>query len=468
MDWPETLTINAWTGPAGQPSGSVSKEARKWAVRLQAEKVPKALPLAADEPADPREWQNEEVGWGLVLPENEQIPEAERAVAADAPAPIQELLASRPGSPVFRCRPELHYRSLRRYYADRPFQDIEVSGGVRGRGVGRLPWYLLLCGSPEVLPWRLQYVLNSAAYVGRLDLDETGLDNYVRALLGGWKDAASRPDRPVVWTVDHGHPDITWLMRQAIAEPLAAKLRADAQIGEEHVRCLAGPEATTGALVDTLTGARPAFVVTTSHGMTGPLDDPATMGRQLGFLVDDGHDLLGPEDLLEKWQPDGAIWYAHACCSAGSDKTTSYEGLVEEGTSVDLTLKAVAGLGSKQAPLPRALLGAERPLRAFIGHVEPTFDWTLRADTGQLLTATLRQALYNRMYRKTPEPVGLAFQGWYRHVGELLSQWKQAFDAINDGDTSARAAALRAQLTALDRQSLVILGDPTVALPPLG
>lgn len=72
------------------------------------------------------------------------------------------------------------------------------------------------------------------------------------------------------------------------------------------------------------------------------------------------------------------------------------------------------------------------------------------------------------MYRRTPEPVGLAFQGWYRHAGELLSQWKQAFDAINDGDTSARAAALRAQLTALDRQSLVILGDPTVVLPPLG
>jgi hypothetical protein len=202
--------------------------------------------------------------------------------------------------------------------------------------------------------------------------------------------------------------------------------------------------------------------------MTGPVNDLVLMGQQIGLLVDAEHDLIGPDALLEAWQPDGAVWYAHACCSAGSDDETSYEGLVEKDSSVERTLKAVAALGAGMAPLPRQLLGAERPLRAFIGHVEPTFDWTLRQpETGQVLTATLQEALYDSMFRKQPEPVGLAFEPWYRHVGELAVQWSQALREVAKAVPEASLAALRTQLAALDRQSLVILGDPTVAVPPL-
>jgi len=459
-DWPDQLAINAWTGE-DQPASDVSDQARKWAIQRQVE-VPQLL---APPPAvDQRDWRHAEVGWGLVLPEDEQVPAADRAVGADAPAAIRKLLADRAGAPVFRYRPDLHNRFLRRYYTDRPAQDIALSGSPRGTGPGRLPRYLLLCGSPEVLPWDLQYVLNTAAFVGRLDLDEEGLEHYVGALIAGWKDASCRPAQPVVWTVDHGPSDITFLMRRAIAEPVAADLKNDSQIGD-GLRRLAGADATAGALIDTLAARQPALVVSTSHGMTGPLADPALMAAQLGFLVDGGHAALGPDELLKEWQPDGAIWYAHACCSAGSDRRTRYKGLVAAGSSVEKVLEAVAGLGARVAPLPRRLLGAEKPLRAFVGHVEPTFDWTLRAETGQTLTTTIQQALYNRLY--SAEPVGMAFQDVYRHVGELLAQWSQAFDEVNQGIPDARAAALRSQLTALDRQSMVILGDPTACLPPL-
>lgn len=466
MDLPETLTINAWTGEE-QPASKV--ETGPWK-RVRADQM--GQPLAAPEPVDRRDWRHEKVGWGLVLPENEAISKTDRAAAADAPAPIRKLLDARPGSPVFRYRPDLHNASLRRYFPDGSEQDVALSGSLRGTGKGRLPWYLLLCGSPEALPWSLQYILNGAAYVGRLDLDETGLTRYVDALLNDWNGAACRPDRPVVWSVDHGGGDITSLMRRAIAEPVAKELRGDEQIGEANVRCLLAAEATATALRQALADARPALVVTTSHGMTGPLDDAEAMGRQLGFLVDDEHALLRPDELLQAWQPDGAIWYAHACCSAGSDARTRYQGLVEAGSSVERTLLAVAGLGARVAPLPKALMGAEKPLRAFVGHVEPTFDWTLRAATGQTLTGTIRQALYERMHREKPEPVGMAFEGAYKHAGELLAQWHELQPALLDSDKTrrdeARAAALRAQLTAADRQSMVILGDPTVALPPLG
>lgn len=465
MNWPTTLTINAWTGTQGLPSSNLGAHASNWAVQPRMREVPRLL--AAAEPVDLRDWQDERVGWGLVLPENETVSERDRALALDAPEPIVNLVAARNQAPVFRYRTDLNHRFLRRYYVDRPPRDLAISGSPRGMEEKSLPRYLLLYASPQQIPWSLQYVLNCAAFVGRLDLEGEALGRYIAALLTDWAGSNCRPERPLVWTVDHGQPDITWLMRRAIAAPIAEKLGSDTQIGTE-LRLLAGVDATSQKLTQALTQRQPAMVITTSHGMTGPLANPSLMAQQLGWLVDHNFTQLDPTTLLGSWQPDGAIWYAHACCSAGCDDQTSYQGLVEAGSSVEQTLTAVAALGARVAPLPRQLLGAEKPLRAFIGQVEPTFDWTLRQpETGQVLTASLQNALYQRMYRKRPEPVGLAFEECYRHVGELFAQWNQALRLIAQGNADASLAALRTQLTALDRQSMVILGDPTACLPAL-
>jgi hypothetical protein len=432
-------------------------------------KVPQLL--VAGEPADLRDWRDETVGWGLILPENESISPAERAAGVDAPKPIRDLLASRPGSPVFRYRPHLGSNYLRRYYDNGRCQDTTPSESRRGVGRGNLPRYLLIYGSPKEIPWDLQYVLNVSCFVGRLDLDGQALENYVSALIDNWKDASCDPHKPVVWAVDHGQDDITWLMRHAIAEPVRKKLAADSDIGDS-VRHLAGTEATASALITSLAEASPALVITTSHGMTGPLDDALKMAADLGVPVDDLGDMLRPDELLTKWQPNGAIWYAHACCSAGSDGSTKFAGLVKPGSMIDSTLKAVAGLGAQIAPLPQALLGAKRPLRAFVGHVEPTFDWTIRhPDTGQVLTSDIQAALYNRMHRKQPEPVGMAFQDYFHAAGSLANQWLKETRNVRAPDPDARQAArevaLRLQLAALDRQSTVILGDPTATMPSL-
>ncbi len=126
----------------------------------------------------------------------------------------------------------------------------------------------------------------------------------------------------------------------------------------------------------------------------------------------------------------------------------------------------MGALGAATAPLPTRLLGAKKPLRAFIGHVEPTFDWTLVAgDTGQFLTPPLIDAVYPRLYRK--EPVGLAFDDYYRGVGVLYGKLEDARKAIDRGTAGARDLATYYRLTASDRESLVILGDPTVVIPPL-
>jgi hypothetical protein len=470
VGWPRSLSINAWTGAALAPS-PLGANAARWAFAGAAAVAPS--PVLPAEVVDPRNWRHPDVGWGLVLADNDALSEPDRARGADAPASIRKLLAARDNPPVLRYRPELGVRFLRRYYTNAGAQDIALAAAPRGTREGCLPRYLLIYGSPAAVPWEVQFYLNVPGHVGRLDLaEDEGLGRYVDALIGDWAGAGCQAHSPLLWSVDHGPGDITATMRELIGRPLMRKWREDEAIGE-RARFLDGRNATGAALAAALAEARPALVVTTSHGMTGPLGDASLMRAQLGMLVDDEHAVVRPELLLQQWAPDGAIWYAHACCSAGGDRKTRFAGLVEEGGSVDRVLKAVAALGEQVAQLPRKLLGAEKPLRAFVGHVEPTFDWTIsQPETGQPLTASIERALYVGMYQRDPETVAMAFADSLRHAGELFTQWNASVRAYaTAGDPAVRerekTAALRTQLAGLDRQSMVILGDPTVRIPPL-
>lgn len=466
MSWPTKLRINGWTGTAAA-AGPVAPEAGKWAVRRELSRVQSFL--KPPPPANPRDWRHPDVGWGLILAQNDAIPPVDLAVAADAPEPIQRLLAARPGAPVFRYRSETAITHLRRYLPSGAHDDVPISGSPIGVGEGALPRYLLIYGSPDHVPWSLQFQLNASAAVGRcvgrLSLTGDGLEHYVTALLDDWKGSGAKIDQPVVWAVDLGADDITSLMRTAIAEPVADRFTQDSDVGAKRL-FLDGAlgQATRGGLVDALADRRPTFVLTTSHGLTPTSGDDATRRQVLGAPVDQDGEALLAEKLLSAWEPDGAIWYSHACCSAGGEAQTRFKGLV--GGELEALLVSLAGLGATVARLPEALLGAPKPLRAFVGHVEPTFDWTLeQPDTGHLLTDSTVRALYDNLF--SGDPLGFAFRDCHAHVGELLAALDGAIDQLS-AQNDTRDRALACQLAARDRQSLVILGDPTVALPPLG
>lgn len=458
------VILDAFTG-ADVVRSSLGSEYAGWALgppRLYGEKT--LIPT----PPKPEEWRDPRVGWGVVLPERDGLDAAALARADDAPEPVRELVVARPGAKVLRYRPGGTYRDWTlRDYRDGS-EPLSATAGT-GTAAGELPMYLLLVGGPAEIPWHIQYALNPVRYVGRLDLDDDGLANYVTALLAGWPNAQLQYSAPVTWAVDLGGGDITTLMREAIAAPLVERFRADSDMTETVYISGERTPASGGALADALAKAHPALVVTTSHGMTGPLDDSSLMATQLGMLVDQSRELVPAARLLADWQPDGAIWFAQACCSAGADSPSAYTGLFPTDSLVAKVLDGVAKTGAVSAPLPQALLGASRPLRAFIGHVEPTFDWTIRFPPNrQRLTSSLRVALYDRLCSGLP--IGLALNGHYDPVGSLLfghTRAVEAFDSARPGQASVSAIdmALYSKVTAYDRLSTVILGDPTVAIP---
>jgi hypothetical protein len=464
--WPTTVTLNAHLG-AGKPASSsvVSNAALSWALKKKISKNFAPM-LAPPPPPNLADWASAQVGWGLVLPYRAGLSPEALASADDAPEPIRTLRAARGNAPVFRYRADsplsithvVTYRSGVEEF-------VSLSSAEPGLGSGQLPFYLLIYGSADVVPWEFQFILNATRAVGRLDLEGEALENYVAALMNGWKDASSNVRHALLWSSNNGEADITKLVRDSIAAGVYEDLKKDDDIDKAVFIDGFNGNATTAALIDALVDLRPGFILTTSHGQTGPLDDLQAMGRDLGLLVDQDYEVTQPEKFLSGWNPDGAIWYAHACCSAGSNATTIYDGLVPADSEVDSLLKGVARLGARTAPLPRALLGAKKPLRAFVGQVEPTFDWTLQQpETSSYLTAPVKTALYRNLFQ--PEPAGMALRPCYQKLGGLYAAYDEALRQFNN-NKDTKQILLFCQLAARDVQSMVILGDPTATLPPL-
>ena len=215
------LRIDAWCGEAAR--GPLGADSLGWGMRRD---VPEVSQTLAPTPVNLAGWRDPRVGWGVVLPDRDNVPVADKVKGLDAPEPIRELLARRPGSPVLRWRADIKDGRLRRYAEDGKAADLRLSG-ARGNGPNAVPRYLLIVASPAEIPWSVQYRLQAEAFVGRLDLEPAGLERYVEALLGEWGDATPRRNTPVIWAVDHGHPDITRLMRRSIADTLKAAFEHD-------------------------------------------------------------------------------------------------------------------------------------------------------------------------------------------------------------------------------------------------
>ncbi len=309
-----------------------------------------------------------ESGWGVVFPRG---PEGIDPALREALSPLIE-----------------HRRAQASAVRERRFRELELRPRegmdaflVRyGRGPGpvhpdRMPYYLLLVGDPEAVPFDVQTGLDIQHAVGRVCFDSIeDYARYARAVVDSENGAGKRD--PLVDLFAPCNPDdaATELSTKYLIAPLADRLEEN--LPDWRLRRTLGEGATRQALADIFggKGGKPALLFTASHGVGFPADHAEQRDRQGALLC---QDWPGPED----WRGRGPIPPEHSFAAADLSDRSDVAGLVAflfacygAGTPKLYAFAPKNGSVPRQiaprdfvARLPQRLL--ERGALAVIGHL---------------------------------------------------------------------------------------------------
>jgi hypothetical protein len=415
---------------------------------------PQALPMGVMPGVDPTDLSS--AGWGVVLPENaapgfkEGVKEAlsellchRKAVAAQL---YQELLYREGESKIeFLARHKLG-----------PAQPVDPE---------TLPYYLLLVGDPEQIPFSFQYQLGVQCAVGRLFFDSMDeYANYARSVVRAEKTTAPGPKKAALFGVTNPRDWITAVCVKHLVKPLRDRL-TDAQPGwqlETHL----GEAASKEQLYRLLGGAEtPALLFTAGHGMWFDEDNPIIFENQGGLVCSDwpgrsfkglDHHYFAARDVSDEAQLQGVICFHLACFSAGTPTLDSF-GYQEGRGPLKLANRPFV------ARLPQRLLGhGQGGALAVIGHIDTTWaESFLWDEIGQpaVYEAALRDIMAGL-------PVGMAMEHFSSRYAELATTLSELQISHRKSAKQPADDKLLVKLWTAhnDARGFVVLGDPAVRL----
>ncbi|MDX2000598.1 MAG: hypothetical protein SF066_22995 [Thermoanaerobaculia bacterium] len=359
----------------------------------------------------------------------------------------------------------------------RPGEDKIAFLRRHGMGLGaadphRVPYYVLLVGAPDLMPWEFQQDLALQYAVGRVAFDTAAeYARYAQTVVETEQEPAPRGREVAFFGVENPDDEATRLMTKYLVRALPgflANARGDAGW---RITTATGEVATKNRLARFLGGEEtPALLVTTSHGMGFCADHPYQREHQ-GALV--CHEWPGPraapgpipadayfaaEDLATRAAPRGLVAFHYACHGAGLPAFDLYP--ERSGVRRPLTSQPFV------ARLPQRLLGAERGgALAVAGHVERAFCWSFLWDQAGGQTQIFEDSLLRLL---DGFPVGAAFEPFgVRHgdlAGTVLAAVEHQRFAEKAGVAPDDRALVRLWTAYHDAKSYAILGDPAVRL----
>ena len=398
-------------------------------------------------------------------------------------APAFDPRAREALEPLLRLREE-QAGSLFRRLELRPGEDKDDFLSRYGMGPSvvdprKVPYYLLLLGPPEHVPFEVQYQLGVSYAVGRLDLpDPEAYAAYAAAVVASERDLVDRArdvatETPGIvrrmrfFATRHPGDAPTALSASRLVEPLQADLRATAVAWD--VAGDIGPGAVRARLEDLLTGAdAPDLLFTATHGVGGRTARRDVAGALLcqdwpGPLtarapLADAQFLAG-DHLSAGLRVRPKVVFTFACFGAGTPRVSDYPGGPDGGGEL-----AASGFTAR---LPQRLLGAPGGAAlAFVGHVDRawscSFLWKGLAAQVTPFHSTLL-ALMDGVR------LGAAMESMTARYAEVATELTHRMDGLRRYGKRIDDADLVGLWTATqDARAYVVLGDPAVRLAPQG
>ena len=414
-----------------------------------------------------------QAGWGVIFAQTEEKTE-------DLKAALRQLLDRRKEQAG-----ALNSRYYREFTGEDGYRWIEKNGRRRGEtrrefllrhgahpadaaDPEHVPYYLLIVGDPESIPYDFQYQLDVQYAVGRIWFKT--LEEYERYACNV-KETEERRERQAssrrisFWGTQHAGDWLTDLSATQLVEPLAQWVKDCG--GGWDVDTSIGAKASKRRLAELFCGeGGPDLLFTASHGVVLDPGHSQLEDVQGALLCDnwpgprsqdplEGKHFFSAADLDGIERIHGLVTVQFACHSAGSPSSSDPE--VPDADREKRVRTKVAD-HSFIARLPQRLLalGAQ----AFIGHVDSAWPWSIRwsgaAPRIEVFEDTLKRLLEGHPVGSAMELFGQRFASLSTELsGMLEDSW---FNEPTDEDLADVWTARN------DARNYVVVGDPAVRI----
>jgi peptidase C25-like protein len=397
-----------------------------------------------------------QTGWGVIFAQN-----AEPAVQ-QALRPLLEHRRRQAGAKAAHYYQE--YSGEDGYHTEESKASFLARQGAGAAGPAdpeNVPYYLLIVGSPEAIPYSFQYQLDVTYAVGRLHFDtpeEYG--RYAQGVVAAELSSSRTPPRAVFFGPQSAEDMASAASANELVAPLCEELRTKEPSWD--VRAVLKEKATKARLSRLLGGAEtPALLFTAGHGVGFASGHERQLDEQGALLCADwlghGHracptDYFAAGDLAEEARLGGLISFHFACYSAGMPMWDEYR--MHERVPL--------------APHPFVSRLSQRLLAhpaggalAVIGHVEKAWEYSFLWEKAGRQTQVFADALKRLM---DGHPVGSAMEPFGLRYAELSTLLGEPDPGVQPGTAEDEAKLAALWIARNDARNYAVMGDPAVRL----
>jgi hypothetical protein len=342
-----------------------------------------------------------------------------------------------------------------------------------------VPFYLLLVGPPESLPFAFQYSLDIYWAVGRLWFDTAAEFRQYAESVVAYETAPTVPTsrRATLFATEHDFDAATQAFMRKVARPIGGLDAAPAAPGgpptpptifaraKFPLDTVLGEQATKAGLADLLRGKQkgtPALLFSGTHGMQFEADDPRQAAAQ-GAIVCQDWDGFGKitedhwfaaSDLPTDARIHGMMHFFFACHGGGCAEFDNYDRLNNAPKRI-----AAKPFFSK---LPQAMLAHPGGgALASLAHIERAWAYSFEGQRGGAQIQGFRDVV-GRLLRG--ERIGQATDMFNVRWAAISTELSDAQNDLQRGADVPLRSLANLWVARDDARNFMIFGDPAVRL----